>query len=70
MRVYITVIDSKTGVYQCGMIDEPAIRGVEIKNALAHFGVQYELLEEKKESEFGFLAKVEGTSKLVSVITL
>lgn len=70
MKVHVSVIDSRTGIYQCGMIDEPVMKGVEVKNALAHFGVQYELLTEKKESEFGFIAKVEGTSKLISVIIL
>ena len=39
MKVFVQVIDTRTGVYQTGMIEENVIEGKEIENALLHFGV-------------------------------
>lgn len=66
MKVYTTIVDTKTGNYQFAMIEEPVIKGVEVKNALAHFGI--DSIKKESESENGFIAKVEGTTKIVSVI--
>ena len=41
MKIYVQVVDTKTGIYQTGMVDEPVIKGSEIDNALRHFGVLY-----------------------------
>lgn len=64
MRVFLQVIDTKTAVYQVGMIDEPVIKGKEVDNALAHFGVTYGNVDWVNEN-FG---KVEGTSKVVTIV--
>lgn len=45
MKVYVQIIDTKTGIYQHGMIDEPVTKGFEIANALKHFGVIYSEVE-------------------------
>lgn len=64
MKVFLQVIDTKTGIYQVGMIEEPVIKGKEVDNALAHFGVTYGNVDWVNEN-FG---KVEGTSKVVTVV--
>lgn len=66
MKVFVQIVDTRTAVYQTGMIDEPVAKGVEVDNALLHFGVRYnEVIWEN--DNFG---KVEGTSKVVSIIKL
>lgn len=66
MKVYITIVDTNSGQYQFGMIDEPVKAGQEISNALAHFGIRYgDVSWESKSRNFG---KVDGTTKVVSVI--
>ena len=68
MKVYVEVVDSKTGIYQTGMIDEPVVKGHEIQNALMHFGVVYgEVIWEARASNYLF-GKVENTTKLISII--
>lgn len=63
MKVYLQVIDTRTGVYQTGMLDEPTKEGFELRNALEHFGVNYlDVMWEDKH--FG---KVEKTTKVVVV---
>lgn len=67
MKVYITIVDTITGIYQSGMIDEPVVKGQEIANALAHFGISYGNIKWDYEHNFGH---VEDASKIVSVITI
>ena len=79
MKIYIQVIDTRTGIYQTGMIDEPAMKGQEVVNALAHFGVSYGSVTwdikptvfYPSEQEFNYTVmsgRVDGTTKVVSVI--
>lgn len=74
MKVYIQVIDTTTGVYQTGMINEPVIDGKEIENALLHFGVSYAHIEWHSKNNIANVGnsfgEVEGTSKVVTVVTL
>ena len=68
MKVYVNVIDERTGGYQFEMIDEPVVKGKELENALMHLGVSYGSVEWKcSESDYKF-GKIEGTSKVVSVV--
>lgn len=72
MKVFVQVIDTRTGVYQTGMIEENVIKGKEIENALLHFGVSNIKWKpvnqiENADSYFG---EVTNTTKVVSVITL
>lgn len=66
MKVFVQVIDTRTAVYQTGMIDEPVVKDKEINNALAHFGVRYGDVN-WKNNNYG---EVEGTSKVVSVVAI
>ena len=63
-RVYVQVVDTKTGICQNGSIEEPVIEGQEIANALKHFGVSYKNVEWENPN----YGKVTGTYKVVSVI--
>lgn len=74
MKVYIQVINVKDGVYQQGMIDEPIKKGLEIANALRHFGIDANTVEwtstdatEDYESKFGAIRE---TTKIVTVTSL
>ena len=65
MKVYIQIVDSQSGIYQTGMIDEPVSKGHEVSNALAHFGIRYGDVEWNSDRHYG---TVNGTTKMVSVI--
>lgn len=66
MKVYIQIVDTLTGIYQSGMIDEPVVSGKEIDNALGHFGISYGTVNWVNPN----YGKVENTTKIVSVITI
>ena len=72
-KVYVQVVDTTNGISQNGMIEEPVKEGLEISNALAHFGVNYGLVEWSK-TYFNNVKLMTGivqdTSKVVSVIAI
>ena len=72
MKVYVQVVDTTTGVYQTGMIDEPVRKGFEIKNAIEHFTSSNINWISKTESDeiISKTGKVEGTTKIVSIIAI
>lgn len=63
-KIYVLIVDKKSGIYQSGMIEEPVSEGTEIANALQHFGISYGSVT-WKTSNYG---EVEGTFKVVSII--
>ena len=74
MKVYVQVINITNGIYQQGMIDEPIKKGLEIANALGHFGIDINTIEwtstdatEDYESKFG---AIKETTKIVTVTSL
>ena len=74
MKVYIQIVDTRNGISQHGMIEEPVSEGLEISNALGHFGVNYgyvkwckEIIEDDVSMLMG---KITDTTKLVTVITI
>lgn len=74
MKVYVQVINITNGIYQQGMIDEPIKKGLEVSNALGHFGVDINTVEwtstdatEDYESKFG---AIKETTKIVTVTSL
>lgn len=74
-RVYIQIVDSKTGIYQAGMIDEPVKEGFEILNALKHFGVDSVDWEYSNITFFDGIGTfssgtVSETTKVVSIICI
>ena len=74
MKVYVQVINITNGIYQQGMIDEPVKKGLEVANALGHFGIDINTIEwtstdatEDYESKFG---AIKETTKIVTVTSL
>ena len=77
MKIYIQVIDTRTGIYQTGMIDEHTVKGQEVVNALMHFGVSYGTViwdvkvpvDMIQDNTYTIMTgRVDGTTKIVSVI--
>lgn len=73
-KVYCSIIDTLSGIAQNGMIEEPVQEGLEVANALKHFGTEMgtvkwinSVTENRWESKFGI---VEGTTKVVHVTVL
>lgn len=70
MKVYVQIVDLHSGIYQCGMIDEPIQKGFEVANAIAHFGLNSNGVDwDVEKSPLHKFGRVTGTSKVVSVIT-
>ena len=70
MKVFVQIIDSISGIFQNGMIDEPVQKGFEINNALRHFGVNEIDCEWYFEHSNSFTSKVgivKETSKIVTI---
>ena len=74
MKIFVQVINVKDGVYQQGMIDEPIKKGLEVANALGHFGIDINTVDwtstdatENYESKFG---AIKETTKVVTVTSL
>ncbi len=65
-KVYVQIIDSRTGSYQFEMIDEPVTEGNEVSNALMHLGVTFGHVKWSNEN----VGIVEGTTKIVCVIVV
>ena len=39
MKVFVQIVDTHSGISQHGMIDEPVQKGLEVANAIGHFGI-------------------------------
>ena len=74
MKTYVQIVDSRTGIYQTGMIDEPIKKGLEIENAISHFGVSYGHVSWTSKHEDDRLVccfgEINDTSKILTVILL
>lgn len=71
MKVYVEIVDTKSGIFQCGMIDEPIQKGFEILNAINHFiAVRESELEWEYEIPSAKFGRVVDTTKVISVITV
>ncbi len=74
MKVYIQIIDTITGIYQQGMIDEPVEKGLEIENALKHFGVPLGGCSTKIMSEtdkyYTIFGEVDNSNKIFNATLL
>lgn len=68
MKIFVQVIDKETANCQFGMIDEPAMKGFEVLNAVNHFvsvsGNDVRLDYDGADFKCG---KIYNTSKLVTV---
>lgn len=75
MKVYVMIVDTLTGLSQNGMIEEPIKEGLEIQNALRHFGVESGLVKwfchnQIDSTNICKMGIVEGTNKIVSIVTI
>ena len=68
-QVFIQIIDMINGISQYGKIEEPIVKGKEIDNALAHFGVSYGNVNWLYKDKVWY-GEIEGTSKIVTVVTI
>ncbi len=68
MKIYVQVVDTNTGIYNTGMIEESVCKGAEIDNALRCFGVMYGEVEWVTKTSMFASGIVAGTSKVVSII--
>ena len=75
MKVYVMIVDTLTGLSQNGMIEEPVKEGLEIQNALRHFGVESGYVKWSNTSDLGVGSIIksgvlEGTNKVISVVVI
>ena len=70
-KVAVMIVDTKTGVSQFGVIEEPVQEGFEIENALRHFGVDrgHVIFESENNGKIS-TGYVEETTKVVSVVVV
>ena len=71
-KVFVQLVNVKTGNHQFEMIQEPVSNGFEVLNALKHFGIDCvewttSDVQELWESKFGV---VKDTTKVVSIIII
>ena len=72
-KVCVQIVDSKTGIYQTGMIEEPVSKGLEVQNAIGHFGVNLSGVEWINDTNVSpevscKSGKIKDTTKIVSII--
>ena len=76
MRVYVQIIDTKTGIYQHGMIDEYVEKEFEIQNAIEHFGNYFGKIKwinnyiSPNNSLVSMFGMIEETTKVITVVTI
>ena len=73
MKVYVQVIDTRSGISQNGMIEESVEKGFEIANALGHFGVDINTVNWLFKHSNAYIARygeVNNTTKVVSVTAI
>lgn len=74
MKVYVQIVDTRSGISQHGMIEESVQKGFEVANALEHFGVNIHTVEwvyEHSKNNFRIkTGEVKDTTKIVNVVTI
>ena len=70
-KVAVMIVDTRTGVSQFGVVEEPVEEGYEVDNALKHFGVDrgHVIFESENNGKIS-TGYVEETSKVVSVVVV
>lgn len=69
MKVFVEIVDSKSGICQQGMIDEPVQKGFEVLNAINHFikASESDIDWEYYTNTF-CCGRLKDTTKLISVL--
>ena len=74
MKVFVQVIDTRNGISQYGMIEEPIQKGFEVANALEHFGVNINTIEwihEHSKNNFRTkMGEIKDTTKIVNIVVI
>lgn len=69
MKVFVQIVDSKSGISQHGMIDEPVQKGFEVLNAVNHFiKVSESDIDWEYYSSTFCCGRLKDTTKLISVL--
>ena len=78
MKVYVQVVNTRSCIFQAGVIEEPAKKGFEIANAIGHFGVNINSVEwssnfvnqDLKNTPRLMTGIVTGTDVIVNVVAI
>lgn len=76
MKVFIQIVDGRTGIYQTAGIEEPVMNEKHIDNALAYFGLRYSDIEWLHSSDVSLdsklatlkSGKIRDTTKVINLI--
>lgn len=78
MKVFIQIVDSRTGIYQTAGIEEPVMNEKHVDNALAYFGLRYSDVEWLHSSDVSLdsktatlkSGKIRDTTKVINLIAV
>ena len=69
MKIYVQIVDSKTGICQQGMIDEQVQKGFEVLNAINHFIKATESdIDWEYHSNTFCCGRLKDTTKLINIL--
>lgn len=76
MKVFIQIVDSRTGIYQTAGIEEPIMNDKHVDNALAYFGLRHGDIEWLNSSNISLdsksitlkSGKIIDTTKVINLI--
>lgn len=69
-KIFVQIVDTKSGISQHGMIEEPIQKGFEVANAIGHFGVNINEVDWENCSDLHMFGKIKDTTKVLSIITI
>lgn len=71
MKVFVQIVDTKSGIFQTGMIEEPVQKGMEVLNAINHFiKVNNSDIEWEYSTPTFRCGRVKETTKVISIICI
>lgn len=78
MKVFIQIVDGRTGIYQTAGIEEPVMNEKHVDNALAYFGLRYSDVEWLHSSDISLdsksatlkSGKIRDTTKVINLIVV
>ena len=78
MKVFIQIVDGRTGIYQTAGIEEPVMNEKHVDNALAYFGLRYSDVEWLHSSDISLdsksatlkSGKIRDTTKVINLIVI
>ena len=70
MRVFVQIIDKKSGSYQSITIDEPVQKGFEVMNAIKHLGPTKADIEWDINNEEYKFGRIKETTKVITAVCI